>query len=61
MEIALTQTCRAGNYNNGPFDPKENFLTVLITYMSCPPGKMSKHNSSPIDHLCHESRRVLLL
>ena len=33
-----------GTFTSGPFDPEENFLTALLTYMGCSPGKkMAKH------------------
>ena len=29
-----------GTFTNGPFDPDEDWLNALLTYMGCSPGKM---------------------
>ena len=31
-----------GTFNDGNFDPDENFLTAMINMMGCSPGKISK-------------------
>ena len=36
-----------GTYTSGPFDPDENFLTALLTYMGCSPGTEMSYKVGP--------------